>query len=65
MNPSDSQRVYLKQLYMYMGLLMYTQSALLRMEPGVITERKGPLRPHNLGTPKSLQIWGGLEKLKS
>lgn len=40
MNPSDSQRVYLKQLYMYMGLLMYTQSALLRMEPGVITEKK-------------------------
>lgn len=40
MNPSDSQRIYLKQLYMYMCLLMYTQSALLRMAPGVITEKK-------------------------
>lgn len=40
MNPSDSQRIYLKQLYMYMCLLTYTQSALLRMEPGVITEKK-------------------------
>lgn len=40
MNSSDSQTICLKQLYMNMCLLMHTQSALLRMEPGIITEKK-------------------------